>query len=150
MDLTRASDINTYYTRLNAIRTKHGLGSVTEPGVTGKTEYSSKLMKTIKSDLENTANTSRWIPDVESYDIGQIEVGDLVRKITDLNINTILNNMEGICAYDAAYYPSHRGSHRSYDSNDNGNYCGSHKNIDSSDGSDSICCCMHLAVGGGG
>lgn len=144
-DLTLASDIKNYYTRLNAIRTNHGLGTVSAPTVTGTTEYSSSMMKTLKSNLENTANTSRWIPDVSSYDIGPIEVGDLVRKITDLNIQTILTNMEGICPYDAAYYPNHNGGYRNHDSSDKNNYCSTHRSIRSGDGSDSICSCMHLS-----
>ena len=71
--LTLSSDMNLFCNRLATIRKNHGLAAISQTFVANVPTQSSQMV-TLKSNLENTANSSQYIPD-KTFDLNEIGVG---------------------------------------------------------------------------
>ena len=63
-------------------------------------------MVTLKSNLENTANSSQYIPD-KTFDLHEIGVGSPTKYQSFSAINEALNYMESVCVHNSSDYSRH-------------------------------------------
>lgn len=128
-----SSDYSSLYTRLNGVRTKHGLAPISK-SVSGIARASS--MEALRVDLYNTSVASSYIPDsTYSAEFSGAAVGAYIKQITLSNVNGVITNMDNICVHNGSNYSSNYGdySDRDRDSDCNTNkssndatYKGSH------------------------
>lgn len=98
-----ASDILGYYSRLNSIRSKFGLGQVSAPTITANiTNVTSNQIKTFDNYMTDTANR-RPAYITKDLTTGNLEVGQPTMYETDFNIRQMLTTWEGTCYYRADY-----------------------------------------------
>ncbi len=123
------SDMTTYYSRLNAVRTRHHLATITAPTLAaGAVRLSSQITK-VKTDIELTTTQSSYIPD-KTYTISSIGVGNPYRIISDTQIKTALSEIEAYCYADYVNHSNHG------DYSDNDPNCSSDNGTDFPDCSD--------------
>lgn len=96
-----ASEYNTWYTRLNAIRSKHGVAALSYTPAISKTSALSSQMTTLRTSMITVANTTCHVPDVSTYDIGNVNHGSKILLDTNNKINVIVANMEAVCHHNA-------------------------------------------------
>ena len=65
-----ATDLNSYYTRLNQIRSKFGLAQVTYSTVTSDTKATSQQAKTLKSAVDTVKSSTKYLNSVVTWEPG--------------------------------------------------------------------------------
>lgn len=103
--LTLSSDMNLFCNRLATIRKNHGLAAISQTFVANVPTQSSQMV-TLKSNLENTANSSQYIPD-KTFDLHEIGVGSPTKYQSFSAINEALNYMESVCVHNSSDYSRH-------------------------------------------
>ena len=85
-DTVKKTDIDSYYTRLNNIRSKFGLSTVSEPEtIQNQTPVLSKDIKSFDQSMTDTANSrSQYI--TKDLSTGNLDPGYPTMSQTDLNI----------------------------------------------------------------
>lgn len=124
-DRNLASDMQSYYSRLNNIRSKFGLGAVNVPDfIPNKTVVLSEQIKSYDNHMTDTANQRlQYIS--KNLPTGNLDVGEPTLRSTDLNIKQMLNTWESTCY--------HRSDYRNYsDDGDHGD-CGDKTNYSDND-----------------
>lgn len=96
--LTLSSEMNTFYSRLNTIRKNHSLNILSNKFVQ-YTPTLSNEMTTLKTNLDNTASSSRYIP-TRTFDLKEIGIGDPTKYETFAAITSALDYMESVCVHD--------------------------------------------------
>lgn len=98
-----ASDMTTYYSRLNNIRSKFGLATVSVPEFNpNKTIVLSEQIKAYDNSMTDTANQrSQYIS--KNLPTGNLEPGNPTLRATDVNIKQMLSQWEGTCYYRSDY-----------------------------------------------
>ena len=117
---TTASEMNVFYNRLNAVRKNHSLASLNKT-FTPNTPTLSSQMTSLKSDLDNTASSSKYIV-TKTFDLKEIGIGNPTKYQTYSAIGSALEYLEAACVHDSAYYS--RKSNNSDDSDRGSNYAG--------------------------
>lgn len=101
-----ASEINALYTRLNVVRKNHSLATLSRSIATQTPTYSSQ-MTTLKSDLDSTASSSKFIT-TKSYDLGEIGVGKPISSKAYAVADSAISSFETVCVHNSVQ--SHDGS----------------------------------------
>lgn len=98
-DLVKASDLETWYTRINGIRDKENikLGDISIPSVQYSSAKASHVNDAIAQITGLYVNTYFSYAD-QSTPLESVSVGELIKKITSDNIDDRLTALEAICA----------------------------------------------------
>lgn len=130
-----ASDINSYYIRLNGIRRKFNIPQITPPNYYQGMRALSSDIVAVDNLLTTTANATQWIN--KDLTLGDISVGARILAQTDTNIKQMLTTWENTCIYhnDCGDYGDYGGDHNNWasdhgvcndrDSDDGDNVCAS-------------------------
>ena len=107
-----ASDITTYYSRLNNIRSKFGLSKISVPEFTPEqtTVLSSQIKSYDKSMSDTASERAQYIS--KSLSTGNLEAGSPTLRVTDVNIKQMLSTWESTCYHRSDY--SDRGNDGDY------------------------------------
>lgn len=135
-DSVKKTDIDSYYTRLNNIRSKFGLSTVTEPEIIqNQTSVLSKDIKSFDQSMTDTANSrSQYI--TKDLSTGNLDPGYPTMYQTDLNIKQMLTNWENTCYHRSDYTDySDRDTYSDYYDDTDHNQNDKYENERSSDGS---------------
>lgn len=104
------SDIDSYYTRLNNVRSKFGLGQVSGPTITQNVSpVKSEEIKTFDQAMADTA-TQRASYISKDLPTGNLDPGYPTLEQTDVNIKSMLTTWEAACY--------HRSDHTDYSDRD--------------------------------
>ena len=101
-----ANDMNVFYNRLNTVRKNHSLASVNKSFVSNTPTLSSQMIS-LKSDLEDTTKSSKYIVD-KTFDLNEIGIGNPTKYQTFSAIDSALDYLESACVHDASYNGSYR------------------------------------------
>ena len=97
-----ATDLNSYYTRLNQIRSKFGLAQVTYSTVTSDTKATSQQAKTLKSEVDTVKSSTKYLNSVVTWEPGtSIDQGQPITTLPFVTLDTTLDNMMTACAHDS-------------------------------------------------
>lgn len=97
-----ATDLNSYYTRLNQIRSKFGLAQVTYSTVTSDTKATSQQAKTLKSAVDTVKSSTKYLNSVATWEPGtSINQGQPITTLPFVTLDTTLDNMMTACAHDS-------------------------------------------------
>lgn len=95
--LTLSNEMNTFYSRLNTIRKNHSLSTFSKTFIINSPTLSSE-MTTLKSNLDNTASSSRYIT-TRTFDLKEIGIGKPNRYETFTAVQSALEYMEKVCVH---------------------------------------------------
>ena len=131
-DRVLASDINSYYSRLNNIRSKFGLGAVGVPSIVSmQTNVLSEQIKTYDDKMTETANSrSQYIS--KNLSTGDLSQGAVTKRSTDVNIKQMLTTWESTCYHRSDY--SDRSNDGDYGDRSDDTINNNHENERFSDG----------------
>ena len=97
-----ATDLNSYYTRLNQIRAKFGLAQVTYSTVTSDTKATSQQAKTLKSAVDTVKSSTKYLNSVTTWEPGtSIDQGQPIATLPFVTLDTTLDNMMAACPHDS-------------------------------------------------
>ena len=97
------SDIDSYYTRLNNVRSKFGLGQVPGPTITQNVSpVKSEEIKTFDQAMADTA-TQRASYISKDLPTGNLDPGYPTLEQTDVNIKSMLTTWEAACYHRSDY-----------------------------------------------
>ncbi len=126
MTLLQSSNYSDWYTRLNQIRTKHRMATITVKTVAQNTPALSSQMSTVQTDINTTKNTEYHLRKASiNTTIPNFAKGNVILLSTKTAIDNILTAMFNVCHYDGSDY-SGRDDHDSSDYTGDNSYDGSH------------------------
>lgn len=121
--------MDSYYTRLNNIRSKFGLGQLTGPTITqNQTSVQSAQIKQLDQNMTDTASSrSQYIS--KDLPTGNLDPGYPTMEQTDLNIKQMLTTWESTCYHRSDYTDySDRDTYSDYSDDDDHNQNDSYEN----------------------
>lgn len=137
MDLLKNTDYSSWYTRLNEIRSKHGVAQIPTYSVSQNSPALSSQMQTVQSSITTVKTTTdKHLTDATiDTTVPNIAQGNSVLLSTKSKIDGILTEMYNVCHHNVDYSqygdddPVHEGSDHSgewsYDAVEYGGYkCG--------------------------
>lgn len=65
-----ATDLNSYYTRLNQVRSRFGLAQVSYPTLTGGTKATSQQVQALKSAVDTVRSSTNFLKNVATWNPG--------------------------------------------------------------------------------
>lgn len=98
---TLASEINSFYSRLNNARKNFSLATLDRNINVNSPTYSS-TMTTLKNDLESTASSTKYLT-TQTYDLGSIGIGDPTKLDSYSKIDNIITTFINTCAHDSQH-----------------------------------------------
>lgn len=104
-DKILASDYNSLYDRLNAMRSKVKLSTISyTKAVAGETLASSSGMKNFKTDFDKTKTQNKYLKNASTYNPGNtIDVGQKILYTNLTLAQASLSSMESVCLHDAVH-----------------------------------------------
>lgn len=107
-ELLNPSTYSGFYTTLNQIRAKHGLGNITVHTVASKSAATSAQMTTLQNSINEVRNQKESIHNhIQDAGINttipNIAKGNRILLSTKTSIETILTNMLNVCHHNATY-----------------------------------------------
>lgn len=95
-----ATDLNSYYTRLNQIRSRFGLAQVTYSTITSGTNATSQQAQTLKNEVNTVKNSTKFLNGVAAWDPGtSINQGQPIAVLPFVTLDETLNSMMAACAH---------------------------------------------------
>lgn len=97
-----ATDLNSYYTRLNQVRSRFGLAQVSYPTLTGGTEATSQQAKALKSAVDTVRSSTSFLSGVATWNPGTaINQGQYIAPAPFVTLDSTLNTMMSTCAHNS-------------------------------------------------
>ena len=107
------SDITNIQNQINQLRVKHSLPSLTFTNATGKI-LSTEIYE-LKNGIKSLEN-SKWIGagKIDVSSITNIDIGNIITAVSLNNIQSVINNVNSICANNAADYAANYANYSNY------------------------------------